>query len=150
MNQRRRVLLRLSAVVLIVVGIILLKVEIRRVEARKARGRREIAYLASLHAYQQALKLGMTRKEVENHLRAKKLPLRQMCCVEAAELTQRSPLDDLTKIGDEKPPWFCNENNVYIAFQFVDHQQKDGNLLKASDLDTLKSITIYRWLEGCL
>jgi hypothetical protein len=43
-----------------------------------------------------------------------------MCCVDAMELSTRHSWDDLTKIGEENAPWFCGENNVYLAFQFTD------------------------------
>ena len=73
-----------------------------------------------------------------------------MCCVDAMELSKRKSWDDLTRLGEEEAPWFCSENNVYLAFQFIDGSRQQTNGWKADDLDTLKSITIYHWLEGCL
>jgi hypothetical protein len=72
-----------------------------------------------------------------------------MCCVDSTETARRDSRDDLVKIGTEDAPWFCSEKNVYVAFQFTDHQQRRG-MPKADDLDTLKAVSIYRWLEGCL
>jgi len=67
-------------------------------------------------------------------------------------MSNRSSLDDLVKIGKEDAPWFCSENNVYIAFQFIDREREQavGFTLHTDDLDSLKSVTIYPWLEGCL
>jgi hypothetical protein len=60
----------------------------------------------------------------------------QMCCVDFKDTSPRG-YDDLAKIGQEPAPWACSEKNVYVAFQF-------------DSFDTLKSVTLYRWLEGCL
>jgi hypothetical protein len=56
--------------------------------------------------------------------------------------------DDLVKIGQEDVPWFCSENNVYIAFQFLGSQK--NSLPRADTSDRLKDVTIYRKLDGCL
>ena len=120
-------------------------------ELKKQAGkRREAGYQTTLQSYAEVLKPGMSRKEVEDYLRAKNMPLRQMCCVEAGTMSDRSSLDDLVKIGEENAPWFCSENNVYIAFQFADHERRHGVGFTTDDLDRLKSVTVYRWLEGCL
>ena len=91
----------------------------------------------------------MTRKEVEDYLRARNANYQHICCVAARKLSIRHSWDDLVKIGEESAPWFCSKNNVYLAFQFIDHdpQQKAQ---RDDDLDTLKSVTIYPMLEGCL
>ena len=86
---------------------------------------------------------------MEDYLRAKNIAFQQMCCVDSSELATRASWDDLVKVGTEPAPWFCSENNVYVAFQFTDHAQRKG-VPKADNLDSLKAVTIYRWLEGCL
>jgi hypothetical protein len=111
---------------------------------KKARQKREAGYESTLLSYSQVLKPGMNRKEVEDYLHGKNITVRQMCCVAANELSKRS-WDDLTKIGQEDAPWFCSENNVYVAFQFNDHGQH-GPHEDANDLDTLKAVSIYHWL----
>lgn len=116
---------------------------------KKAREKREAGYELTLLSYSQALKPGMPRKEVEHYLQGKNVPVQQMCCVAANELSQRHSWDDLTKIGQGDADWFCSENNVYVAFQFNDHGQH-GAHWDANDFDTLKAISIYRRLEGCL
>ena len=98
----------------------------------------------ALRSYSQILKPGMKRKEVEDYLSAKNTPFRQMCCVDQKHLN-RTVYDDLVKIGKEDAPWFCGENNVYIAFQFDGPKRSIGPTADASD--TLSAITMYRWLE---
>jgi len=137
----------LSILVLVVVGLLVLG--IRHGWKRQARRQREAAYQTDLRSYSQVLKPGMTRKEVEDDLRGKNVKFQQMCCVDATELSKRHSWDDLTKIGEEDAPWFCGENNVYLAFQFTDQGQHE-RWGSANDLDTLKAISIYHWLERCL
>ena len=91
----------------------------------------------------------MTRKEVEDHLRARNVKFRQMCCVEEDKRFSTNVYDDLVKIGQEDAPWVCSEKNVYVAFQFIGPHQ-DGLGPAADASDRLRAISIYRWLEGCL
>jgi hypothetical protein len=116
----------------------------------QTQGRREAAYQMTLHSYDQVLKPGTTRGELEGYLGARNTPFERMCCVDAARLSERASWDDLVKIGQEKPPWFCSENYIYVAFQFIDHVPPTVSAKTADDLDTLKSVSIYRQLGGCL
>ena len=56
--------------------------------------------------------------------------------------------DDLVKIGEESVPWFCSENNVYIAFQF--NPKSTGELSKTNVSDVLKRVSVFHQLERCL
>ena len=114
-----------------------------------AQKKREAAYQATLRSYSQVLKPGTTRKEVERYLHGKNVEFGQTCCVDAIELSKKHSWDDLIKIGREDAPWFCSENSVYLAFQFADHGQH-GTWWDANDVDTLKDISVYHRLEGCL
>ncbi len=67
-------------------------------------------------------------------------------CVADAFSTRHS-WDDLIKIGEEDVPLFCRQNNVYVAFLFTDYDKSER---QDNDLDTLKNVTIYHELEGCL
>jgi hypothetical protein len=111
--------------------------------AQSAKEKREAAYKAKLQFYTDVLKPGMTRKNVEDFLRARGVAFGQLCCID-----ERSAYADLVKIGKEKHPWYCEEHNVYIAFQFAAVEPHKG--WEAYDSDTLKSVTIYHKLEGCL
>jgi hypothetical protein len=79
----------------------------------------------------------MKRKEVEEYLRSNKIEFFQMS------------LDDLTKIGEDPPPWFCGSVGVYVEFQFIGVGPSDPQL-KANDEDTLDELKIYHWAERCL
>src|SRR5262245_26425597 len=112
---------------------------------------REVEYRKVLLSYSEVLKAGMTRKQVEDYLSAQHIPFRQMCCATVKEFSGgvvEHAYDDLVKIGEEDVPWFCSENNVYIAFQFL--SPKPLPLPEASSSDTLKDLSVYHWLEGCL
>lgn len=91
---------------------------IQHAHSHRARQQREAGYQSILRSYNERFKPGVTRKEVEKYLHAESIPFRQMCCVEIV-VPSKDVYDDLTKIGQEEKPWFCSENNVYIAFQFV-------------------------------
>ena len=67
-----------------------------------------------------------------------------MCCVEDS----RSAYADLTKIGKEHAPWYCERHNVYVAFQF--DAVEAHKPYEARDSDALKKVTIFHWLEGCM
>ena len=110
---------------------------------QSAQKKREAAYQAKLQAYSEVLKPGMTRKEVEAYLRAKDTAFGQLCCIDKG-----SAFADLVKIGKEKHPWYCEEHNVYVAFQFS--AVEPHKPYEAYDSDTLKQITIFHKLEGCL
>jgi hypothetical protein len=137
-------ILILVAVPLIFFGV---RYEMKVRAETQAQAKRETTYQAALRSYQQTLKPGMNRKEVEEYLRLKNISFRQMCCVEDHS---KKSWDDLTKIGEEKAPWFCGDNNVYIAFQFTDHPEEKETWWRANDLDGLRSVTIFHWSENCL
>jgi hypothetical protein len=138
---------RILVSILVLAAAGLLALGIRNGQAKR---KREVAYQAALGSYTQVLKPGMTRKEVEDYFHGQNISFKQMCCVEATELSKRKSWDDLIKIGEEATSWFCSENNVYLAFQFVDDGKQQTNGWKADDFDTLKSITLFHWLEGCI
>jgi hypothetical protein len=113
---------------------------------KQSRRKREAAYDSILRSYTQALKPGMTRKQVEDYLRTKNVSFQQMSGING------DSWDDLIKIGqEEEHPWYCSEHIVYLAFQFADYEQLGKPLdLEANKLDTLRAVTIYHRLEGCL
>jgi hypothetical protein len=135
----------------IVIAVLVVAFGLRHVFQERARQRREVEYQRVLRAYSEALKTGMSRKQVEEYLSANKLSFRQLCCVSVKEFSRGvhdNAYDDLVKIGQEDVPWFCSENNVYIALQFLG-SQKDS-LPGAEPSDRLKDVTIYHKLEDCL
>lgn len=75
-----------------------------------------------------------------------------MCCVANFRGQyvnhQGAGYDDLVKIGQESAPWFCAENNVYVAFEF--NPKSQGELSDTNGSDILKRVTVFHQLEGCL
>ena len=111
---------------------------------QSAKQKREAAYQDALKSYSDALKPGVTRKDVEDYLHSKGTPYVTTCCA-----LERSASSVLVKIGTEKHPWYCSERVVYIAFVFVD-EPHEGVVSSHRDSDKLRSITVYHQLEGCL
>jgi hypothetical protein len=81
---------------------------------RRASRARQSRYAAALKEFSDGIKPGTTRHEVEAYLQLRHQSFGQMCCVSV----QRSAYADLVEVGQEKAPWFCNRNTVYIAFEF--------------------------------
>lgn len=119
---------------------------IRYVSKLRAQKRRALTYQAALEPYSQALRPGMTREEVEDYLRANNAPLYHMCCVKPKGSSDGA-YDRLTKVGQEEVPWFCSQNNIYIAFLFTGPKRVATT---ADASDRLTSIELYPHLEGCL
>ena len=104
----------------------------------QAQAKRETTYQAALRSYNQILKPGMKRKEVEDYLRVNK-----------TEFLQMSLDDDLTKIGEDEPTWVCGRTGVYVKFQFTGVGQREPRF-DANDEDTLDEIKIFHWASNCL
>lgn len=141
---------RTAAVLVILVIAGLLAWGVRRRWESVARSKREAAYQSDVRSVSQVLKPGMTRREVEDYLHAKKVTYMQECCVLRTDSDSRHSMDDLAKIGEESAPWFCSRHSVYLAFEFADYKRQAGTGFQDNDLDTLKAITIYHQMEGCL
>jgi hypothetical protein len=133
----------------ILLVVVLSALAVRHFSQERAQQRREVDYQSALRSYSVILTPGMTRKELEDYLRAKDVKFHQMCCVEQSKRFSANVYDDLVKIGQEDAPWFCSEKNVYVAFQFVG-PPKNGPGPAADGSDRLRAISIYRSLEGCL
>lgn len=104
----------------------------------RARETREAEYELARRRYFAALRLGISRKEVEHYFREI-----------SVGTTSRSSDELLVKIGQEEPPWFCSDGDVYIAFQF-DHHGKNSAQWPPNDSDTLIAITVLHWSARCL
>jgi len=149
-----------SLLILIVAGVFvaLSAVAVRQALEQRARRKneaarlREAAYQSALHSFSETLTVGMTRKEVEGYLRANGV---SFFYGQGGNLLDDHPSADLTKIGNEDPPWYCSEIAVYIAFHFTAAEPPSANKgpfakYRPSDTDTLKAITIFHQAEGCL
>src|ERR1700680_1500126 len=96
---------RMLLLIFLLVGVGLLVLGIRHGLKLQAKRKREAAYQSVLLSYTQVLKPGVTRKEVEDYLRARNVGFSQMCCV-GMRVHPKHSLDDITKIGQEDAPWF--------------------------------------------
>lgn len=135
--------------IFLLVGIGLLALGILHGLKVQQKRKREAAYQSALLSYTQVLKPGLTRKEVEDYLRARHVDFGQICCVVGIQPHPKHSLDDITKVGEEGAPWFCSEHYVFVAFQFEDYGEYKS-ILGADDRDILKSVTIYHQFGGCL
>ena len=147
-GKRLKVLMIVAVVVLIVLGSWLGQ----HLRERRKAAEREAQYQTLLAKYTSELKPGMSREQVEQHLQINGKRFSQMCCVanfrgEHASFIGSS-WDDLLKIGEESTPWFCSENNVYIAFEF--NPKSQGERPETNSADILKRVSVFHHLEGCL
>jgi hypothetical protein len=94
----KRVLLLIS--LLVAVG--LLALAIRHGLKVQQKRKREGAYQSALLSYMQVLKPRMTRKEVEDYLRARNVDFGQNCCVVGIQPHPKHSLDDITKVGERR------------------------------------------------
>lgn len=135
--------------IVVLVGVAVFGFAVHHVFAKRAQQRRETGYQAALRSYSEVLKPGMTRKDVEGYLKTKGLLFGQMCCMDFNRKSRS--WDDLVKVGEEAPPWYCSRLNIYVGFQFNPYEQPaDGFEEAADERDTLEKVQIFRWLEGCL
>ncbi len=113
---------------------------------------RERRYQAALDEYATDLKPGMKRMQVERYFQANGTKFTQMCCVanfRGKYVSLRGAgWDDLVRISGEIVPLICRENNLYIAFEF--NPKAPGEVPDTNGSDTLKKISIFHQLEGCL
>ena len=130
-----------SAVALLTVGFI-----VRHVWEQRMQHKREVAYQTALKSYSAIFRPGAVRKEVETQLRNKGLNFQQIWGPIDGQ-TASVPLD-LVQIGREPAPWYCSEQDVYIAFDFATTGPRES--LAFRDSDVLKTVTVYKWLQGCL
>ena len=149
MTAMKRITKGLLASLLAVTTVVVAGLMVRYERRKAAEEKREASYQSTLSTYTQALKPGITRKEVEGYLRNNNLSFGQICCVDSTEFSIRHSMDYLILIGREEVPWPCSENNVYVAFEFYD-RGVHGPHWDNNDADELKTIRIWHHLEGCL
>jgi K+-sensing histidine kinase KdpD len=146
---------RLFKLLLIIAAIALVLISwgiTQHVREQHKAAEREAYYQTVLAKYTSDLKPGMSREEVEQRLQANGKRFSQMCCVanfrgEHTNLVGSS-WDDLVKIGEEMAPWFCSENNVWVAFEFNPKSQSERPETNSSDI--LKRVSVFHQLEDCL
>jgi hypothetical protein len=147
-GERRTVLMVVSAGLIISISVWFAD----RVRNRRKAAEREAGYQIVLARYASDLKPGMKREQVERYLQTNRAQFGQMCCVAGfrGEYVdyRGAGWDDLVKIGEESAPFFCGENNVYIAFEF--NPKSHGERSDANPSDVLKKVSVFHELERCL
>jgi len=137
LKYRKWLLLGFWLCVAIIIGGPLLLVGMHAV----ARRQRAAGYHATLRSYQENLKSGVTRKEVESYLRARNTPFVQ------------GPDGDLSvQVGEESLPWFvwwCGGQRIDVEFQFI-APARSGGTTETNDMDELKTVFLAERTEGCL
>lgn len=100
---------------------------------------RDTQYRRVLKSYSDVLKPGMKRSEVENYfIMSKYVSFNRECCVGP----KRGTFDDLVEIAHEKPGWVCQEQVVYVAFEFAAVDRKREWV--ADPGDRLVRTSLYR------
>lgn len=129
-------LISLIAVCVIVAGSAALSWS-RKIAQRK----RDVGYQSALQQYRNDLHSAATRGDVESYLQSRRIQFGPLCCVD----DEPNGSSDFVLIGTEEAPWYCSENNVYIAFQFDTYPPGSR-----ANSDHLKGITIHHKLDDCL
>jgi hypothetical protein len=129
------------ALALLAVGLI-----VRHVWEQRMQHKREVAYQTALQSYSATFRPGTARKDVEAQLKNRGVGFQQIWGP-IDKQTASVPLD-LVQIGRESAPWYCSEQDVYIAFEFATTGPRES--LDFRDSDVLKAVTVYKWLQGCL
>lgn len=100
---------------------------------------------AMLAKYKEILKPGVTRKEVEDHLRDEKAAFFRSCCSQPS-----GAFSTMVRIGDRPKPWFCSSWGIYVAFEFTSSKPDRDPLLRPSDADVLSDVLLSGRGESCL
>lgn len=108
-------------------------------EEQRAAAQRQRAYESILRSYSVGLTNGMTREQVEDYLRKRGVEFGEICC-----LAQSDSYAEITKIGYERGPWYCDGYEVYIGFEFR------GPPASQEALDALKRVSIVSLPDDCL
>ena len=108
-------------------------------EEQRAAAQRQRIYESILHSYSAALTNGMTREQVEEYLRRRNVDFGNICC-----LAQGESFAEITKIGYERGPWYCDGYEVYIGFEF------GGAPASEEAADTLRKVSIVSLPDNCL
>ncbi len=130
--------------VIVTIALIACVVDAWYVSRQRAHQRREETYQMNLQRYSNITIPGMTRKQVEGYLRNQSTTFQHFCCID-----EHSAMADLVLMGRERAGFPCDNEGIYIAFQFAAAEHHDG-IRDIYDSDVLKKVSIFRWPQGCL
>jgi hypothetical protein len=106
--MKRRLVWIIAAITAVVSAIV-----VRNVYKADRKKKRDSASQLALLRYSQSFKPGLTRKDLEDGLRAGHTIFFERCCYD-----ERSAFADVVQVGEEDAPWYCSEWPVYVVFEF--------------------------------
>ena len=110
--------------VLACIGVWLFEHNNEQREKQRAAAQRQLIYESTLHSYNATLANGTARGLVEDYLRKRGVEFNKICC-----LDQSKSDAEITKIGYELGPWYCDGYEVYIGSER--RSKKDFNCFPA-------------------
>lgn len=139
MKRWQAIIIFVICTVLACIGVWYLEHNSEEKEEQRAATQRQLIYESILRSYNTALANGTTREQVEDYLQKRYVKFGKICCLATSESSA-----DITKIGYELGPWYCNGYEVYIGFEF------SGPLASENPADTLKKVSIVSLPDDCL
>jgi hypothetical protein len=147
--------------IILAIGAVSVASAIRHVYKVNVQKGRDAHNQAELLKYSQALKPGLTRKEVKDYLQAQGKTFGERCCDQGFHA-----FAIIVKVGEEDVPRYCSEWPVYVAFEFAVTQpiklpypvdpgalkkiQRYNLELVPSEADVLQKVQLVNNGEGCL
>ena len=125
-------------------GLVVVTLATRFALEKRSERKRQLVYQTITNRYAEELREGTTRQSVERYLRFQGKEFQRFCCVGA----RTKAWADRVRIGQEQPPFFCSQHNVYVVFVFdaLDpsvEMSRDGN-------DRLVEVKLYPVSEVCM
>jgi hypothetical protein len=115
---------------------------VQHIRENRAEPRRRLEYQAKLRQFSDALKPGMTRREVDAYLRSKNDTFRYWCC-----LGGMGAADELVNLRKETEPLHCRQHIVDIALVF--ESAEPSSTMDARDSDKLASVRLWDRFQSC-
>src|ERR1700761_3319119 len=112
--MKRRIVWVTLTMTVALLSVVLWYVARERTHRRKMDRAARMASQAAILKYSQNLAPGVTRKEVENYLRARHTDFSRRCCLESHDT-----FSDLVTVAEEQAPWYCSAWPIYVAFVFA-------------------------------
>lgn len=116
---------------------------------RTARKRRDAAYQAKLRAYSEVFHPGITRKELEDHLRSSHTNFTRIATRFGPPEYSEAGVGDLVELGEGTSALGCTDTHVYVAFVFTSSTLPNPAAIQLNDSDVLERLELHA-LAGCL
>jgi hypothetical protein len=136
----RRSLIVIIALIIVVASILV----VRSIQKAKRHEEHQAQYQAVLAKYSQALKSGVTRKQVEDYLRVQNVKFGQQCCND-----EHHVFATVVRVGQEDPPLGCSSLGV-VFFEFTAVEPERYPIRPPSDGDILIELHLGTQGETCL